>query len=268
MLTYNHFLPAYGFFSLAGIWSLIYWQVSDHLTKKAGDLQNRCTKLKAKPSQHKALAAYRKAYRSYWLSNLLPTFLLLILMISCLVWTRSAQNEYELSLPEGWLTATNEPSPPHTNCMQNPTDAVFIYFGTAAVSYAPSGFTEHTVVKIGGHNLLSLNQGPQGVTISAKIFDPDGILVEIDHGHFKVYRSDFVKREHLDTHTLAVYDKWNNERVRVRYLNPLAIGITGSFFYPGYPPVVAKEAELQIAGNRILGGTCIGGNGDADIVVQ
>jgi hypothetical protein len=174
----------------------------------------------------------------------------------------------ELDLPYGELVPANDPSPSHANCRRSPSDAVFIYFGSAAVSYAPSGFTDHTVLRIGGHNLLSLNRSPKGVTVSAQIFDSDGILVEMDHGQFKVYRGDFIKREHPDGHTLVVYDKWNNERIRVRYLNPNAINITGRFFYPGYASIVAKEDELQIGTNSFQGGSCVGGSGDADIVIR
>jgi hypothetical protein len=197
-----------------------------------------------------------------------PSLLVLIafLGLSFRVYTMGVQRE--LSLPEGELIPANDPSPSHAICRNNPPDAVFVYFGSAAVSYAPPGFRDHTVVKIGGHSLLSLNRSAKGVTVSAKIFDSDGILVEIDHGKFKVYRGDFIKREHPDLHTLVVYDKWNNERIRVRYLNPSAISITGRFFYPGYASVVAKEAELQIGGNSFQGGSCLGGSVDADIAIQ
>jgi hypothetical protein len=126
------------------------------------------------------------------------------------------------------------------------------------------------VIRIGNHDILSLERGADGkVSVSAAIFDQDGILLEIRHGRFKVYRGDAIKHERPDSHTLVVYDKWNVERARVTYLNQNAINITGTFFYPGHAPIVADGTSLTLGNNaKLSGGGCFGGNGGADIAID
>jgi hypothetical protein len=256
----NRFFLAYLFFVVFGLWSLGYWLNSAYLQKKRNALRKR----EITRNQDRL----RRSTRNYRISLYGVSGLSLLLTGICLDAVHIAQVQYVLGLPEGELTPANEPSPQH-GCRLNPPDALMIYFGMgAAASYAPANFTNHTIIKIGGHDLLSLNHDPKGVTVSAEIFDPDGILVEIDHGKFHIYRTDSVKHQRPDVHTLLVYDKWNNKRLAVRYLNSHAIDVSGTFFYPGYKTVLANENGLNIAGNTFTGGSCIGGSTGSDINVD
>jgi hypothetical protein len=161
---------------------------------------------------------------------------------------------------EGWLVPGNEPSPPNNKCLETaPSDTLFIFFGTAAVSFAPAGAPEHIVVRSGNQNLLTINQSSKGATISAELFDQDGILAEIDHGKFEVKRPGFLKPPQHDAHDLIVYDKWNQERLHVRYLNSHAISITGNLFYPT-GSLLADGTTLRVGSFVFQGGSCVGGN--------
>jgi hypothetical protein len=245
------------FFAASLVWAIGWWLNSEPLDHKKPKLTRRQKKGRDKVS-----------YLSYRVWKWGVPILMVIAFVGSVRVADSIEVARELGLSSGPLLPSDDPSPSHSTCQENPPDAVFIYFGTAVVSYAPAGFTHHAVIRVGNHDLLSLDRDAKGVTVSAEIFDADGILVEIDHGKFKVYRPDFIKREHPDLHTLVVYDKWNNKRLGVRYLNPHAIDITGSFFYPGYNSVTSTGNALMIGTNRFSGGTCIGGAGLADILVD
>ena len=189
--------------------------------------------------------------------------------MGCVWATWHLQVMTELSRADGTLTPANDPPPFRHTCKLSPEDSVFIYFGTAAASYAPPNFQHHAVIRLSGHDVLSLDTGPNGeISISTQIFDQDGLLLEMVAGKFKVFRGDFVKYERRDQHTLVVFDKWGKERIRVRYLNQKAISVTGVFFYPGSASVVADGHSLSIGGMVISGGSCIGGSGAADIATN
>jgi len=160
---------------------------------------------------------------------------------------------------EGWLIPANEPSPPNRCLADAPSDALFIFFGTAVVSYAPSGAPEHIVVRSGNQNLLTINQSSKRATISAELFDQDGILAEIDHGKFEVKRPGFLKPPQHDGHSLIVYDKWNQERLHVHFLNPHAISITGDLFFPT-GSLIADGTTLRVGHELFQDGSCVGGN--------
>jgi hypothetical protein len=190
MLTYNHFLPAYVFFSVAAVWALIYWQVSDHLNAKAAELERRVERLRKKPKQEKALIAFKKARHSYWTSNLAGSAMLVMLFISCLVWTHSVQVEYELSLMTGPLLPANDPSPPNDVCAPN-NDEIAVFMGQKAFKTAQF---PQTVIRIGDDPVISMDRTPRGaISLSLDVRGNDRkIIARIQDNVFEINQNNYL----------------------------------------------------------------------------
>ena len=84
---------------------------------------------------------------------------------------------------QGYLTPDKLPSPP--NDCDPPKGALSIYFGNAAISYAPPDFRRHVIIRIGQKDLLWLTHADSGINVSVKFFDSEGILATINDGKFK-----------------------------------------------------------------------------------
>jgi hypothetical protein len=155
MLTYSHFVPAYIFFSIGGLWAVIYWQVSDHLTNKATELRKRREKLVNKPKQQRTILGYSRARRTYWLWNLSGSSVLVLLTSACLLWTYWTQVEYGLSLASGWLVPASDSTPDAGPCGVPPPDALMLYLGNEAVIARHFPHPVLTVSHKGMHEITS-----------------------------------------------------------------------------------------------------------------
>ncbi len=164
----------------------------------------------------------------------------------------------EISKPtpnDGILIPGNEPTPPHANCTNMPTDSLFVFLGNSSIIAVPKDTDKHVIVNAGGEELLSLSGGPRGITISANLFTAEGTkLAEINRGAFHVLQSDLVKApDHPDEHTLIVYGRWDEKPLEVRYLNPSAIRITGNFVYKNCSVLVTDQTTTLSIAQRIVG---------------
>ena len=129
MLTFDHFLPAYAFFFVAGLWALIYWQVSDYLLRQYASLRKRKQKYLQKPKQEKTAMAYKKALFGYWLPNATGTLLIMAITLGCVAWTHRTEQEYMLSLYGGILKPGDAPDPPNP-CSRTDRDALKVFIGS------------------------------------------------------------------------------------------------------------------------------------------
>jgi hypothetical protein len=249
MLTSNHFSVAYRFFLAAGIWALIYWQVSDHLRNQAAELQKKRETLRQEPNEHKNLMAVNRARRHYWLSNSLGSLALVGITISCLIWTHRAQQEYELSLPMGWLIPASDPTPDAGPCGAPPPNALMLYLGHEAVI---ARHFPRPVMKVDGKDFLTMFKNADGsVAVSVDILGPDQKLIaRIDRNKFAVNVHKTFQQERPDPHTLIVEDSYGREVLNIRYLNPRALRIKASLWLPNVPPVYGP---WPAGGDRITG---------------
>jgi hypothetical protein len=158
---------------------------------------------------------------------------------------------------EGHLLPGSEPSP-QTNCTKRPSD-MFIFLGTQGiVTYEPIAESTYPIIRMKRHDLLTLERSPEGVTISAKVRDEDGRVLQIRHGKFTLNpKGRFRVERSSDRHTLAVYNQWGGLIIYVNYLNREAILIRGTFFFPKIAWVkISDDVVLSSAGQ--IGPGCFG----------
>jgi hypothetical protein len=251
MLTYDHFLPSYVFFALAGAWSLIYWQVSDPITVKLADLKRRSNKAASKPKSGKAKAAFSRARRDYWRTNLLGSLMIVVVACLCLVWVRSTQVHYELVSLQGWLIPGRDPTPPN-ECSSLPDKGnltVILGDWAAAADKFPMN-----VIRVNNDVLLKLDRNAKGqLSISADIYDSDNNLVtEIVNNRFTIFAPKVFEHPRKDLSSLSVILSRDKEEVlSIRYLNPTAISIQGVFRHPGDPTVRVQGQTVEFNGRRL-----------------
>ena len=126
-------------------------------------------------------------------------------------------------------------------------------------------------ISIGGYKPLEIRRENGGLLISGEIYSADGDLAHIDNTQFDVSTGSGFKPQRPDRHTLIVYDKWHNEALHIRFLNPRSISFTGVFVAPGHVPVTIKEGDMQIGGMHVTGtGSCAVnlGRSDETVAVQ
>lgn len=154
----------------------------------------------------------------------------------------------------GVLRPASDPNPltPHNCSPDSPNDLAVFYGGGVAYST----FNPLTIVEIAGKELLSVERVNGNLLISAEIYDVYGkIIAEIKNNEFTINQNNFFRRERPDKSTLIVYDQYNVEVLNIRYLNPSAIKVLGTFRYKNRPPVVIRENEMEFGGG-IISGDC------------
>jgi hypothetical protein len=151
----------------------------------------------------------------------------------------------------GVLVPANEPDPPFPPNCRKPPDSWAVFCGS---SVAFSTNPELTVIQTAGHQLLVASRTAEGLSISARIYSPDGrIIAEIDNNEFTINQNNYFKRDRPDKSTLVVYDQYNTPVLNVRYLNPTTVKVMGTFRYGNRPPIVIDETTTQIGGMTIKG---------------
>ena len=258
LLGFHHFLPAYMLFSVSGAWALVYWQASDYLSSKLANLRQRRQKFQDKPKQYRAVDAYRKAQRSYWVPNILGSLAIIGLVVVCLFWTSSTQTEYQLEQWQGWLVPANDPDPP--SFCSAPKDALRIFIGrNEAFS---TGFP-FVVLRVHGTDRIAIDRDATGrIALSVDILDSEGkVLVTFEKGHFTVAQRRILDIKRPDRSTLVVRDENKNEVLNVRYLNKRSIQFSGLLRYPQIAPIAIPKASA-------VSGVCVGGFGAAAYAID
>ncbi len=241
MITFSHFGPAYIFFAATVCWSLVYWQVSDHLVKKRRELNNASAKFQEKPKQERRKAAYKKALWSYWTANICPSLVIGFVGVGLIMWAYSAQTDWELSQPDAPLLPATDPDPP-TSCSSIPSNALRVYM-KGQLHWATK--FPHTVIGFGNEEELKTQQFEKALVldrrdtqllISAKVRGRDSkLLATIDNNEFNINTNNALPthKPRPDKSTLIVHDQEGNEVLNIRYLNPHSVRITGILYFRG-----------------------------------
>jgi len=163
------------------------------------------------------------------------------------------------------LVAGNMPTPPLTTEARVPQDALMIFLGS---SIAWAAKMPHTVVEMGSDKMLVIDKDkPSGKLVVSvlRIFDDrNNVIARIDEHGFWVANSARIKRR--DPSTLVVFDHGDLEVLRIAFLNPKSLLITGVFRHAGLRTVLITPEFLDIGGMRIIQSS-FGENVGADISV-
>ncbi len=223
------FYLAYFFFIVSGIWATCWWLCSDHVLDREEAL------LKAVQSHRGLVAKRRQALAK---SRFMGVGVCVIVTLAACCLVRKKQVSTELNSPVGLLVPGSEPTPNNSCSKDSDANGKYLVLwgnGTAYFDQFP-----HTVVRVGTKQLLWLTMDQQGhLGVSADFRDPDMKMVaKIRDNDFQLNTNTIFTRSHTDFSTLAVNDNYDNPALRVRFLNPKTISITGAFNYPGIRPIV------------------------------
>ncbi len=157
----------------------------------------------------------------------------------------------------GLLIPANDPSPPH-NCRQPPNAHKTIYFGTGVATMSDE-MNAFGLITMAGEEVFSLENTPTGILINATLRNKSGnVVATIEKNVFNSKSTFEYEATNPDQHSLLVLDSNNQIVLYVRYLNPQAIKILGTFYHPKRPlPVVMEENSLSI-GSMSMKTFCIG----------
>jgi hypothetical protein len=163
------------------------------------------------------------------------------------------------------LMAGKTPTPALPTQARVPQDALMVFLGST-IAWATR--MPHTVVEMGSDKMLVIDNDKSGnrlVVTVLKIFDAgNNIVARIDEQGFWVANSIRIKR--VDPSTLVVFDHGDMEVLRITFLNPRALSITGVFRHAGLRTVSITPEFLDIGGMRIVQSS-LGESGSADISV-
>ncbi|THJ24752.1 MAG: hypothetical protein CAF45_004230 [Nitrospira sp. CG24E] len=195
-----------------------------------------------------AVVFYNKAKPEHALWLGYTAFLILGLFTVALIHDRM----YAETETSGLLRPASEPTPPHPVCGTVPEGAVALLYGDS-VSYVTR--FPHTVLRVVGEDLLSVNLKDGGIAVSAKIYSGDRKLVaEIIDNEFHINPTNYFRRERPDLHTLTVYDQQGQRALYVRYLNSTAITVLGAF-HTARGLIRIEEKGVHVQGN-VFSGAC------------
>lgn len=128
-------------------------------------------------------------------------------------------------------------------------DALNVFFGSNLASFTGQ---KCTILSIAGKDVLWVERSPNGILISAKVFDPDKkIMAKIDNNKVTVNPNNTFRRE-IKKHTLVVVSQSDKEVLNVDFVNPHSVVINGIFPWDGYGPVIADKTMLSFGRNNTM----------------
>jgi hypothetical protein len=242
-------------FLISTFWGIGLWAISDQVA-------NAKAKSRRRPERRATLSAEqisevmlrkRREYRTFLWRLIIPIALLGALAIGT---SEYFEYQWELRQNFGELKPARDPMPPPPSACSGediPKDETRIYGGDSIAIVNPS--LSYSLVKIGGEPIIWMNTTPKGILVSGNLYTPDGNLVNLDNNHFETAESLSFKPRRPDRSTLIVLDKWHHTVLDIRFLNEHAIRVKGTFFKPGYPPVVISDTGIYYK-QALLKGNC------------
>jgi hypothetical protein len=205
---------------------------------------------------------------------ILPTIAAIVVvpgLVLSIQWLSKIETQLSTHLIPG-----NQPTPPIPGRQDRSeamikaiNDSLKIFYGTNASLVMPNTASPHTVLSMAGEKLIQLERGKGGDLIITvlKIFDDrNNIIARVDsEDGFWVENSTRKKRP--DDSTLVVYDHSDQEVLRLVFLNPGAVSVTGIFRHPRVRmPIIITSKYMEVNGTRITNTTL--GAGNTDIRVE
>jgi hypothetical protein len=132
-------------------------------------------------------------------------------------------------------------------------DALKVYFGG---NVATSTNLPTAILRILGETMIEVNRetaGKELVVSTLKVFDDrKNIIARIDEDGFWVENSTRNKRPNPST--LVVYDHLDHEVLRVVFVNPTTLSVSGVFRHPQLStPIIITDEYMQIGRGRVSG---------------
>lgn len=158
---------------------------------------------------------------------------------------------------QGLLKPGTEPNPSLPGVCSTislPQDALKVYLGSSVVITTSK---ETAVFRAGGLDLLSIRRAPDGLAANATIFEKGGqVAASIVDNHFFINPSEHFRVLEPDPHTLLIASSVGEQVISLRYLNPTALRVMGTFYTREGTPIEVGQDQIK-AGNLIFEGDCM-----------
>jgi hypothetical protein len=169
---------------------------------------------------------------------------------------QSGKLKKELARNEGILEPGSELAE-ERNCNPAIADSVALYIGPH--TFFLQKFPQD-ILTIGNRTVLAIDKIGADISVSKlELFDEAGAVfatVDNQSGTNSFWISPNSKEVRPDRHTLVVYDRNNDEALRVKFINPKVISINGVFRHANSGPVIFQPHYFQIGGIKGNGGGC------------
>jgi hypothetical protein len=180
------------------------------------------------------------------------------------VYIRNENLIKELAANEGLLEPGDKRSPkiPASCGAAVPENAVLFFFGS---NLDWSTDRPHAAISV-GQELLSISvrkDGNASIDHLTIFDDRDNVIANIEQN--KLWVELGTRQYRPDKSTLSVKDHLNKEVVKIEFLNPRSIRLSGVFRYPGAPPIVITDDLANIRGMQISG-SCSARNGTGFLI--
>lgn len=159
----------------------------------------------------------------------------------------------------GFLTPSDEPTPPNPCDGNSPDGSMVLLLGnSASVETKPVS----TIIRIGDDRMLIMEKIEGRIAISARLFSQDGrIVAELKRNQFFINPSNYFRKEiSSDGHSLAVYDQNDFEVLNVRFLNPTTISFLGLIRHP------SRNVEISSTRGFFANRACSTSSEDSEFV--
>lgn len=181
-----------------------------------------------------------------------PCISVIIATVLAISWVFLQPKPVEQKL-HAFLVADDKPSPP-SKCPV-PPDAIGVYIGNSTAWATKSSFN---LLNIDGEIVLSFERASDGLFLNAILRDENGeVKAKIIKNVFSAYDNSDYDAQTPDANTVNVFDKKNDQIVlSVRYLNPKAIKVLGTFKRQNKEPVIINDELQGVAREGSSSGNC------------
>lgn len=154
--------------------------------------------------------------------------------------------------PTGPLLPANDPTPA-TRCRETagPNDIVVIAAENRLVAKGPGPFR---VLAVQDCPVLTLRRAGKGLMVDATFYDwTNDIAFRVADNVFEPFMPLQLAQFRPDPHTLVILDRFDQEVLYLRFLNPHALRIRGRFLCGEQPQAVIRDHAVLMGGVRIGG---------------
>ena len=174
----------------------------------------------------------------------------------------------ELEAIEDWLYPASDPDPPCSTKFPLPDNAIALYLGNSRL-IAGKKVSMWSVINPQDRRietpLLVIEQDADRVALDLDVRGNDGkIIARIRRNYFLINQNNILTKRRPDRNTLIVTDQEGTEVLNVRYLNPHAIHLLGTFYVIGQKEPIVINEMTQDMGHYHISGTCNASYGWAD----
>jgi hypothetical protein len=180
--------------------------------------------------------------RLYW-----SMLISVVIVIGIFGWrTLQAQKNAGLLLPDDWLTPTKPTTwwdASKSGIKQTPSsNDTVVFFGQTCVVVPEKRWC---LLRAGDRDLVTVERTKHGVSLTGSFWNDKEVLARIERNRLVATNNALLV--HQTRSTLRVVDKQDREVLKVHYLNPRAMLITGLVTVPGYGQLIITESKVQLS---------------------